>query len=61
MDSDAIFLCEVTKDNEVAVAGAKYKGNTHTIPDYDTTMYLDVTNIDKNDKSTWMTIYEAID
>ena len=35
-------------------------GNTENTPDYCRTVYLDVKNIDKNDKNTWTTIYAAI-
>ena len=40
------------------VAGARDEGNTQNTSDYDTTMDLDVANIDKNVNKTWGTIYE---
>ena len=48
------------EDHEVLGAGDRYEGNTQNISDYDTTIYLDVANIDKNDKNPWGTIYKAI-
>ena len=35
--------------------------NKHNTPAYFSTMDIDVKNIDKNDKNTWITIYEPID
>ena len=34
---------------------------THNKPEYFITIYIYVKNIDRNDKNTWRTIYEAID
>ena len=42
-------------------SGDRYEENTQKTLDYDTTMALDVANIDKNDNNTRRTIYEAID
>ena len=55
-----MFLPEVSEDHEVLGAGDRDEENTQKTSDYDTTMDLDVANIDKNDNNTWMTIYEAI-
>ena len=41
--------------------GDRDEGNTQKTSDYDMTMDLYVLNIDKNEKKTWKTIYEAID
>ena len=52
LDADASFIPEVTEYNEVTVEGYIYKANTKKTPDYVMSMYLDVANIDKNDKNT---------
>ena len=39
------------EDHEVLVVGTIDEENKHKTPDYDTTMDLVVTNIDKNDKN----------
>ena len=46
---------------EVSVAGVIDDGNTNKTPDYVRTIDIDIENIDKHDKNTWMTIYEEID
>ena len=51
----------MTEDNEVSFAGDRDGGNTQKKPEYVRTIYLDVVNIDKNDKNAWRTIYKAID
>ena len=43
------------------VTGARYEGNTQNTSDYDMTMDLNVSNIDKNDKNIQRTIYKAND
>ena len=40
--------------------GSRDEGNTQNTSDYDTKIDLDIVNIDKNDKDTQRTIYEAI-
>ena len=40
--------------------GDRYEGNTQKASYYDTTLDLDVANIDKNYKNKWRTIYKAI-
>ena len=61
LDPDSSFLPEVPEDHEVLGAEARDEENTQKTSDYDTTMDLDVANIDKNDNNTWRTIYEAVD
>ena len=46
--------------HEVIGAGDLYEINTQKNSDYDTAMYLDVSNIDKNDNNTRRNIYKAI-
>ena len=46
-DANASFLPEVSEDYEVPFEGSRDQGNTQKTPDYDTTMYFYVTNIDK--------------
>ena len=64
-DSESSDQSEVPGDfteyYEVTVSGYIYEGNKQKTPDYVRTMYLDVENIDKNDKNTWRNIYEEID
>ena len=48
MDADSIFLPEVLEDFEVLDAGSRYELNTYNTSEYDTTIDLDVANIDKN-------------
>ena len=47
LDLDPSFLTEVPEDHEVPGTGDIYEGNTQKNSDYDTTMDLDVANIDK--------------
>ena len=47
MDLDSSFLLEVTEYNEVLGEEARNEENTQKTSDYDTTMDLDVANIDK--------------
>ena len=49
------------ENHEVLGEGARYEENTQNTSDYDTKMYLDVANIDKNGNNTWRNIYKAID
>ena len=60
-DEYSSFLTEVPEYHEVLGAGARDEGNTHNNPYYDMKIGLDAANIDKNEKKTWKTIYEAID
>ena len=60
LDSYSSFLPEVPKDNEVIGAGSRYEENIHKTSDYNTTMDLDVANIDKNDNNTWRTTHKEI-
>ena len=53
-------LHEVPEDHEVPSAGYRYERNTHQTLEYVRTMDKYVKSIDKNDKNTWRTIYEAI-
>ena len=41
-------------------AGDRDYENTHTTSEFDTKIDLYFSNIDKNDKNTWRTIYKAI-
>ena len=45
LDSNSIFLPEVTEDNKVLGAGYRDEENTQKNSDYDTTMDLDVQHI----------------
>ena len=54
------FFPEVPEHYEVLYSGARYEANTQNTSDYDTTMDLYVSNIYKNDKNAWSTIYEVI-
>ena len=56
LDSDSSFLLELTEDNEVLGAGSRQEENTQKTSDYDKTVDLDVSNIDKNDNNTRRTI-----
>ena len=60
MYADSSFLPGVPEDHEVLGAGDIDEENTQKTPEYDTTMYSDVSNIDNNDNNTWRTIYEKI-
>ena len=60
LDSDSSFLPVLPEYHEVLGAGARDEENTQKTSEYDTTMVLYVANIDKNDNTTWRTIYEAI-
>ena len=51
----------MSKYHELPFIRYRYEGNTQNTPKYVRTMDLYITNIDKNDKNTWRTIYEAID
>ena len=44
----------------MSVGGDKYYVNTQKTQWYVSKFYIDVKNIDKNDKNIWRTIYEAI-
>ena len=46
--------------HEVIGAGDLYEINTQKNSDYDTAMYLDVSNIDKNYTNTQRTRYKAV-
>ena len=61
LDSYSSFLPEGPEYHEVLGAGARYREETQKTPYYDITMDSDVSNIDRNDKNTYGTIYEAID
>ena len=61
LDADASFLPEVTEDHEVPVAGSRYELNTQNTLNCFKKIDLNVSNIDRNDKNTWRTIYEEID
>ena len=52
---------DVPEYHEVPVAGAIYEGNTQKKPEYFSTIYLDVANIDKMIKNIWRTINKAVD
>ena len=60
MDVYSSFLPEVPEDRGVLCAGARYEGNTQKTSDYDTTMDLDVANINKKENNTCRNMYEAI-
>ena len=51
MDSDSSFLPGVPEDHGVLGAGARDGENTQKTSAYDTTMDLNVANIDKNDNN----------
>ena len=51
MDSDSSFIPELSEDHEVLGAGARDEENTQKTSDYDTTIDLNVANIDKNDNN----------
>ena len=61
LDAYSSFLPEVPEYHEVLGTVDGYEVNTQKNSDYDTTIYLDVANIDKYDNNTWRSIYEAID
>ena len=61
LDADSRFFPEVTEYHEVLGTVYTDEGNTQRTSDYDTTVDLDVANIDKNNKDKRRTIYEAID
>ena len=48
LDADSSFLPEVPEYQEVLGAGAREEGNTQKTSDYNTTINLDIANIDKN-------------